>query len=340
MRYVEINAGQAQLRTGDLPELNPGWARVRVRACGVCGTDVHLLKGMVLPPGAAYPIRPGHEVAGILEEMPGDCSSLQVGDQVVLHPLSVCDQCPACHSGEEQRCDRQRVLGIHEPGGLADVVSWPVSRMLPARGLEPGVAAIMADAVATAHHALRTADLQPGEALCVLGAGGVGTHVLQIAQALVPGVRMVAVVRSESSAERVAALGVEVRTGLEGAGKWARGQLGGCDVVVDFTGDAAAPAEAIRALARGGRLILGSVVDEPLALGRSSTVLTRELQIIGAYTSNLGDLAAVIELARSGRLDLSGSVTHRRPLAQAPQAIDEVARHIPGLVRMVVEVGN
>jgi propanol-preferring alcohol dehydrogenase len=343
MRYLEMNPGAATMREGPEPATPPGFARVRVLACGICGTDLHLLRGMVLPPGVEYPIRPGHEVAGVVEEVnaPREPSEapVAVGDLAVLHPLAPCGHCEECRAGREQRCDSARVLGIHDPGGLAEVVVWPSHRMLPAQGLAPATAALLADAAATAHHALTVAQLPRGGALCVTGAGGVGTSVLAIARALDPTVTLSAVVRSEATAARVEALGVEVQVGLNGSARSLRRRIGRVDAVIDFSGDPAAPAEGAALLLRGGRLVLGSVVDAPLLLGASSAFMTRELQVAGAYTSSLADLAAVIELVRSGRLAADDWASHRRPLAEAPAALALAEQRPPGMIRVVVEAG-
>ncbi len=336
MRCVEMDPGDARLIDCPGPQRQPGWALVRVLACGVCGTDVHMLHGMVMPPGASYPVRPGHEVAGVVEEV-DDGAPVAVGDMVVLHPLAPCGHCPQCAAGDEQLCGSTRVLGIHEPGGLADLVVWPADRMLPVEGVEPALASVLADAVATAHHAVDLARLPRGGALCVIGSGGVGTQVLQIARALDPDVRLAAVVRSAASAERVRALGIPVVDGLEGAVKQLRSEVGRFDAVVDFSGAAEAPAQAVRLLERGGRLLIGSVVDEPLDLGPSSMLVTREISVQGVYASRLSDLAAVIDLVRQGRLDLAGTVTHRLPLDRAVEAIELVDQRPPGMVRVVVD---
>jgi 2-desacetyl-2-hydroxyethyl bacteriochlorophyllide A dehydrogenase len=338
VRYVEMNLGAAVLREGPEPQTPPGYARVKVLACGVCATDLHLLRGMVLPRGATYPVRPGHEVAGIVEQVNADGVHVGEGDLVILHPLAPCGGCAACQRGEDERCETVRALGMHDPGGFAEWVVWPVSRMLPANGLSPAAAALLADAAATAHNALRLARVPPGGSLCVLGAGGLGTGALAVARALDPTVRLAAVVRSEASAERLEAIGIDVHCGgLEGAARDLRRKLGRMDAVIDFSGQAEAPAEGVAMLARGGRLVLGSVVDTPLTLGTSSAFMARELQVLGAYVSTLQDLAAVIELAHHRRLEAEEWVSHRRSLADFNDAVAIAASRPPGTVRVVVE---
>jgi 2-desacetyl-2-hydroxyethyl bacteriochlorophyllide A dehydrogenase len=337
MRYAELDFGAAALRDGPEPETPPGYARVRVLACGVCATDLHLLHGMVLPPGASYPVRPGHEIAGIVEQVNGDGALVTEGDLAVLHPLAPCGQCPACKRGEDQHCQSLRALGMHDPGGFAEFVVWPASRMLPANGMEPAEAALLADAAATAHNAIRLAEIPPGGSLCVLGAGGLGTATLAVARALVPDVRLAAVVRSDSSSQRLQALGVEVHRGLVGAARALRQRMGRFDAVIDFSGQPGAPAEGVGLLRRGRRLVLGSVVDAELTLGPSSAFMGRELQVVGAYVSKLHDLETVIELALDGRLDASGWVSHRLTLDDFEQALELAEMRPPGTVRVVVE---
>jgi propanol-preferring alcohol dehydrogenase len=337
VRYIEIDAGAARLRNGPEPETPPGFARVRVLACGVCGTDLHLLRGMVLPRGASYPVRPGHEVAGIVEHVNGDGARVAEGDLAILHPLAPCGECPACRRGEDQRCIALRTLGVHDPGGFAEFVVWPASRMLPANGLDPAAAALLADAAATAHNAVKLAGIPPAGALCVFGAGGLGTAALAIARTLDPERRLAAVVRSDASAERLSALGIEVHRGLEGAARALRRSVGRMDAVIDFSNQADAPAEGLGLLRRGGRLVIGSIVDSELRLGASSAFMAHELQVVGAYVSSLADLAAVIGLERDGRLDASAWVSHRRPLEEFDEAVGLAERRPPGTVRVVID---
>lgn len=343
MRYVEINPGEVLVKDGDPPDAPPGWARVRVDACAVCGSDVHMLEGMDLPPGVTYPMRPGHEVAGtVLSLEPGARAGapvdVRVGDRVVLHPLAPCGTCEACLRGREQRCARARILGFTDAGGLADEVVWPAERLVAVNDIPPVVAALLPDAVATAYHALETAALPPGGSLVLLGAGGVGTHLLHLAKVVDPTATLLAVVRSESTAERVRALGVECVVGLDGAARTVRDRLGEVDAVVDFSGATASPGTGIRMLRRGGRLVLGSIVDEPVQLGvNTTTVVMREIQIVGSYASTIHDLREVARLTAEGKLDLQQSASLRMPLERAAEAIHTVRDRPAGHVRLVLQ---
>ena len=338
MRYVEVAPGEVRVVEGPPGVVGDGQARVEVGACGLCASDHRLLQAMVLPKGVTYPVRPGHEVAGVVTEVGPGTVGIAPGDAVVLHPLAPCGHCKACLSGHEQRCPHGRVLGLHDPGGMAEEVVWPVSRMVAVPGLPAHLAALLPDAVATAHHALGIASLQSHGRLCVIGAGGVGSHVVELAMALHPHLHVAAVVRSEASVRRLQRLGVHAISGLDGAGARLREEVGRFDAVIDFSGVARAPAEAVRMLGSGGRLVLGSVVDEPLDLGTTVTAITtRELQVIGCYVSTLADLRAVAGMALRGRLELDAKVSFRVPLDDAPRAFALLDERPPGMVRVVLE---
>jgi propanol-preferring alcohol dehydrogenase len=339
MRYVQLAPAEAHVTEGPRPEVGPGDARVRVLACGICGTDVHALHGMVLPRGASYPIRPGHEVAGIVEEVADGATGVAVGDLVALHPLDPCGECADCLAGDEKRCRHVRALGFHVPGGMAEEVVWPADRMIAVSNVAPAEAALLPDAVATAYRALTAARVPAGGSLCVIGPGGVGSHVLMLARALDPTVRLAAVVRSDAAEERVRALGAEPVRDLQRSARRVREAVGFVDAVVDFSGARDAPGEGVRMLRNGGRLVLGGVRDEPIILGTTmSGIVSRELTVVGIFASSMEDLRTVARLADEGRLDLERSVTHRFSLDSAVEALELAGHHASGsVVRVLLE---
>ncbi len=337
VRRVAISPGSVSVLETARHDRPAGWSRLQVLACGVCGTDLHLLHGMKMPAGAAYPVYPGHEVAARILEADPD-ADLPPGTTVILHPLLPCGACDPCKTGREHQCASGEMLGIHRPGGLSDELIWRSDRLVAVDDLDPLLAALLPDAVATAYHAVKRAALPPGGKLAVIGAGGVGTNVLRISRALDPSSQAVAVVHSDSTARRIAGLGFPIVQGLAGAGRAVRELAGSMDTVIDFSGAAAAPSEALRMLRRGGRLVLGAILDEKVALATTYTgLVTREIEIVGSYASTLSDLRAVAEMAMSGKLPLDGLVSHVIDLDNAPDALDILEQRPPGMVRVVVK---
>ncbi|AOH85851.1 hypothetical protein AWL63_19725 [Sphingomonas panacis] len=333
---LTISPGSLSLQRAEVAPRPEGWVRLKVLACGICGTDLHLLHGMKMPLGAEYPVHPGHEVSA--EVIEADVHSGFVpGSRVVLHPLLPCGGCDDCLSGRENHCASAEMLGVHRAGGLAREMIWRADRLVPADALDPDYAALLPDAVATAYHALRRSNLPRGGKLTVIGSGGVGTNVLQIARAIDPDVTIAAVVHSAGTAKRIEALGIPVVQGLDGAGRAMRDRFGAMDAAIDFSGAEAAPSEAIRMLRKGGRLVLGSVRDEKVSLATTWTgLMTREIEIVGSYSSTIDDLRAVTELVGSGRLSLAGLVSHRFALEDVEEAFDVLEKRPAGMVRVVV----
>jgi 2-desacetyl-2-hydroxyethyl bacteriochlorophyllide A dehydrogenase len=220
---------------------------------------------------------------------------------------------------------------------MADEVVWPADRCVPIGALPAAQAALLPDAVATAYHALGRAQVPLGGLMCVIGAGGVGSHVLELARILDPTVKLACVVRRPESAARFANGGVVAVAGLERAARRLKEEMGEFDVVLDFSGAAAGPREGLRALRRGGRLVLGSVRDEPLELGTTTGVVTREAEVVGSYSSTIGDLEQVAALAEQGSLQLDGSVSGTFPLDEAGAAFAALEDRPPGLVRLVLQ---
>jgi 2-desacetyl-2-hydroxyethyl bacteriochlorophyllide A dehydrogenase len=348
-RFVEVAPGSASIRTeprGQRP-VSKGEARVEVLACGICGTDLHLWRGMRLPPGAEYPVRPGHEVCGRIVELGEPTTAEEVGEEgaeeapalddlVVLHPIRPCGTCSSCAAGFDQLCPHGQILGIHQPGGLADEVIWPTDRMVRIEGVNPTHAAVLADAVATAYRAVRVAALSDSPAVCVIGAGGVGTHVLELLRALHSTATVVGVTGTDGSAARLREAGHTAEVTGPDLVKRLRRDFGAFDHVFDFSGARQSPAQGIRLLKTGGTLVFGSVLEGTLDLGPAVALQTRELTVRGVYNSSMSDLREVVALATSGRLDLAHSVSHTADLGDAVKAFTTLADRPSGLVRMVL----
>ncbi|WP_432841520.1 alcohol dehydrogenase catalytic domain-containing protein [Dactylosporangium sp. CA-092794] len=337
-RALVYAGGPAVLREVDRPALGPGDLRIRVLACGVCGTDLELLAGRAFAGRLPLPIRPGHEVAGAVTEVGAAAGGrFAVGDTVVLHSIGACGRCADCTSGHDNRCRTVTTLGLDHPGGFADEVVWPAARAVRFRGLAPTRAALLPDAVATAYHALRRAATAPGGTLAVIGVGGLGSHLLQLARLTRGDLRLVGVGRSERSLDRARRLGAATIAGLGAAARAEAKRAGLFDAVVDVSGAADAVEFGLATLKRGGRMVLASVHESGLTTTMTRTAfMTKELELVGSYGSSLAELREVTELAESGALDLSESVSRVISLDDLPAALTDLLTSRDGAVRTVV----
>ncbi|MCC6766588.1 MAG: alcohol dehydrogenase catalytic domain-containing protein [Deltaproteobacteria bacterium] len=343
MKGVRLHPGSS-VRVEELPEpaLGSGQVRIAVRAAGVCGTDLHAAHGRL--PVPALPVIMGHEGAGVVERLGAGVSGVAVGDRVLLLPSETCGACPACEAGHLGLCAGARILGMARDGTFAEQIAVPVSCVCPlpdAIAFEHG--AILADAVATAYHAAATrAAITGGERVAVIGCGGVGYHVILLARLL--GARTIVAVDASAGARRRAeAAGADaiVDPSAAEARKAIRRAAGGegPDLVIEYAGKKESVELAMASVARGGRVIVGGVGMESPTLGPLVSFVGREIGVLGSMGYTRAELARVVELAASGRLDLSGSITARYPLERAVEALADLASGRGDPVRLVLLPG-
>ena len=170
--------GQLTLVDIDPPTLRPGWARVGIRHIGICGTDYHIFEGNF--PYFEYPRVIGHELSGVILD-PNGSDVLKVGDAVVINPYLNCGSCPACREGKANCCETLKVIGVHTEGGMAEEIVMPHANLYPATGLSLRDAA-MVEFLAIGAHAVRRAELKPGDRTLVVGSGPIGLGVAYFAR--------------------------------------------------------------------------------------------------------------------------------------------------------------
>lgn len=324
-----------------VPVPAPGEVLVAVRACGLCGTDLHLAVEGDLSPVYA-PITLGHEPAGVVADA-NDDPHLRAGDRVGLLPAASCGACRWCRAGREALCDAAEVYGMQRDGALADYVAVPARSVVGLPEEVPfDVGAIATDAVATPFHALRCrGELRAGERVGVFGCGGIGTHAIMLARALGAG-RIVAVDAEPAALARAERLGADavVDAREEDVAREVRARSdGGLDLALECVGRPETVEQAVRSLAKGGRAVLVGVGPGRPALPALHAFVGREQSVLASYGAHRGDLEEVYALVAAGRLDLSTSISARYPLADADAALQRLARREGDVVRIVVEPG-
>ena len=328
MRAVELPAVGAPLRltTRPIPQPGPGQVRVRVEACGVCGSDVFLQKGG-FGPAISLPVIPGHEAAGVVDELGDGVEGFAVGDQVALYYITTPPGDPWAAQGRPNISPAVRRMGVDVDGAFAEYVLRPPAALIRPRAVvPPAVLAVLTDAVATPLHGLkRVAHLQAGETLVVLGVGGLGSNAVQLGKAF--GARVIAVTRSEAKLQLARELGADEIVAAD-AGDPVAAVKGltdghGPDVVIQCVGSAAVDEQAIAMGGPGGRVVLiGSSLDQFRA--RAVDIFWRELSVLGSRGFVPDDIRDAVDLYLDGTIDVSHLVETVRPLEEANDAIEDL----------------
>jgi 6-hydroxycyclohex-1-ene-1-carbonyl-CoA dehydrogenase len=306
------------------PSPGAGEALVKVAACGVCHTDLHYVDHGT-PTFKKPPIVLGHEVAGTVIGLEAGGRGVAEGDRVLIPAVLSCGRCRSCREGRENICERGQMLGNHVDGGYAEYVTVPADQLVPLPDQIPLVeGAVIADALTTPYHAVvHRGRVRPGDWVAVIGCGGVGLNLIQMATAV--GAQVVAVDVDRRKLEWARRLGAV--TTLEPAAvdrvdkEIRRFTGGGADVAFEAVGKPETQKLALECLRTGGRAVLVGYSPGEMSLN-SGRVMFRELEIMGSLGCRPVDYPRVVELVREGRIRLTELVTHRFPLEQIDRAFD------------------
>jgi D-arabinose 1-dehydrogenase-like Zn-dependent alcohol dehydrogenase len=296
------------------PEPGPGQARVRIEACGVCGSDLFLQKGGF---GAEkLPVVPGHEAAGVVDLVGPDVAAVAPGDQVAIYYIDNTPDAPRPNLGPNVHR-----MGVDVDGAFAEYVVRPVSTLIkPPRPVDPATLAVLTDAVGTPYHALvQIARVQPGETVAVLGIGGIGSNAVQVAKTL--GARVVAITRSPEKQELARQLGADEAVGIADGREAIGGH--GADVVIQCAASAAMDEAAIDLAGFAGRIVFVATTPDSFQT-KASTLVWRELTLLGSRGFTPSDIEAVIDLHLAGRIATDHLTARQRPLEEANEALEDL----------------
>ncbi|WIY03587.1 zinc-dependent alcohol dehydrogenase family protein [Amycolatopsis mongoliensis] len=304
-----------EIRVGEVPDPKPGERQVvvKVGACGICGTDLHIADGHFPP--TPYPIVPGHEFAGEIVELGADVpGEWKIGDRVAVDPSLFCGYCGPCRAGHGNLCANWGATGDTVNGAFAEYVAVPSStcyRMPDSMTWEQGA---LVEPVSCAVHGVRRVGVEAGERFLVVGAGTMGLIMQQLLQR--SGAQVTVVDRNKDRLPRATSLGA-VATASD------VGELNGekFDVAVDATGAAPAIEAAFDSIRRGGRLLVFGVAPAEARVALSPfRIYNDEITIVGSMAV-LHSFGAALDLVATGAIDTDSLLTDTLPLEQYPEAL-------------------
>jgi alcohol dehydrogenase, propanol-preferring len=290
----------------DTPRPGPGEALIRIHAAGVCGTDLHIIDGMIKPD--TYPMTLGHEAAGTVQEA-GPGVALEAGARVAVFNKLFCGACEQCLLGRQNLCTREPgQLGFNRDGGDAEYLVAPERNLaaLPDE-VDFATAAVLTCAGMTAVHATRMSRLEFGQTAVVNGIGGVGILVVQAAARA--GARVIAVADSADKAALAAEHGAADVIVLAPGDDYAtlpeavRSRTGrrGADVFFELVGTADTMTAGIRTLAPRGRFVSTGYTDQSLSIHPIEFILS-EASLVSTVAATRTDLNDAIAMAATGTM--------------------------------------
>jgi L-iditol 2-dehydrogenase len=323
------------------PEIGPQDVLVQVKACGICGSDIHGMDGSTgrrIPP-----LIMGHEASGIIAEIGGEVSDWQIGDRVTFDSTVYCARCFFCRQGRVNLCDNRRVLGVscaeyRQHGAFADYVAIPQHILYPLPvGLSFAQAA-MTEALSIALHAVGRTPMTLNDTAIVVGSGMIGLLVIQALRAAGCG-RIVAVDLDAGRLELATALGADVvlksdQSAVVGQVQALTGGRG-TDVAFEVVGISPTVTLATQSVRKGGTLTLvGNLAPRTDLLLQA--VVTRELTLFGSCASS-GEYGACLDMIARKAINVDALISAIAPLSEGASWFERLYAGEPGLMKVILE---
>ena len=342
MRSFQVTDFNAPLQEVEAPTPQPSGTQVliRVKAAGVCHSDLHIWEGgynlghgrkplSLRDRGVALPLTMGHETVGEVlalgPEAQGEAGGgIKVGDVALVYPWIGCGQCEVCRAGDENMCAKPRSLGVFCHGGYADHMTVPHPRyLLDLKGLDPVTAAPYACSGVTTFSALKKVEADFGSPIVIFGAGGLGLMALSLLQAM--GGKGAIVVdidpRKRKAAEQAGALATVDGSAPDALAQLAAKAEAPIKAVIDLVGNPQTAQLGFDCLAKGGKLVMVGLFGggAPWAL---PLIPIKAVTIQGSYVGNLRETRELLDLVRAKKI-VPIPVTPL-PFAHANQALSDL----------------
>ncbi len=298
-----------------------GWALIKVKAVGICGSDIHAYRGT--QPFQTYPRIPGHEMSGVLAR---PTSQLREGQLVTVEPLLRCGECYPCRQGRYNCCVDLKVMGVHADGAMCEYVRVPEQLVFPVSEKIPPDQAALCEPVGVACQAIRRARVTSGDTVLVIGAGPIGLLVMQVARA-----RGAKVFASDIDPDRLRlakrlGAGVAIDPGEEDLSDAVKGLTDGDgpSVVIEAVGSETTIDQAVQVVSAAGRVVLVGLFGETMPF-KPIALIRKELDLLGSRNSS-GMFPEAIRLIAAGQVGVADLITHRFSLEESPEmfrGIDE-----------------
>ena len=325
--------GRIGVESREAPRPGPGELVVQVKACGVCGTDMHILDGeFPATPGIAL----GHEYAGIVHEVGKGVTGFTPGDSVAVDPNIACGCCPACQRGDVHLCDHLEALGVTRDGGFAELSLLPAAQAYRVPAQLSFETCAFAEPLSCCLHGLDLAGIRAGDRVMVIGAGPIGLLMVQLARG--SGAAVVAAIEPVPT-KRALALQMGADHAVDPAGQDPTTTCRemapiGFDVVLECVGRPATAGQALGLARRGGTVVWFGVNPPGATVPVEPYLVYRNELTIRAAFINPHTFGRAVALLAQGRIQTDPLISHRFDLTSVTEGIEtmKAGRAVKALV--------
>lgn len=324
--------GRIRAIAAQVPEPASGAVRVRIRRCGICGSDLHCFRGHSELPKVC----PGHEMSGIVEALGPGVTGVREGDRVAIEPLLRCGTCRHCLEGNYHLCGRLSLCGVTAAGGMATHVVVPDYTLFPLPDSLDFALGALAEPMAVAIHGARLGGVGRGSRVLVLGAGTIGLVAAAAARHL--GAAHVAI-SARHPQQKALALALGADEVLEPDNLRTAGEKP--DVVLETVGgEATTVADGMLAVARGGTIVVIGLFEKTPVFDPGVMVL-KEVRLVGSMVYNrpvtgIADFELALECIDANAGALGGLITHTFALTDVQKAFETAADKKSGAVKVML----
>lgn len=308
--YIE-EPGRIQIAEREIPVPKPGEVLLKIKYCGICGSDVATYTGN--QPFTTYPRIPGHEFSAEVVEVNGEAPHLRPGSIVTANPYFNCGQCYSCKKGKVNCCQDNQTMGVQRDGSFAEYITMPMERVMDGKGLPADLLALV-EPFSISYHAVKRGEIKDSDTVLVIGAGPIGIFAMMAAKLCGATVYITDVLDKRlQMALELGADGV-INSGSENLKEKVMEltQGNGMDVCIEAAGLPQTFLNCIDNVCFTGKLILIGNGKRETTFNHS-LLLKKELTVYGSRNS-LNDFEPIIRLIHAGKLDLKKIVTDVYPL--------------------------
>lgn len=300
-----------------------GYAKVKVRTVGICGSDISAYKGT--SPMCSYPRVIGHEIVGEIVEINDDSLQVNIGDRVILEPYIYCGRCYPCLNGRTNSCENLQVLGVHIDGGMREYISHPVSLIHRLPEELSDEEAVMVEPLSIALHALHRLKVKEGEHIAIFGGGQIGN--LSAQGAMTMGATPILIDLLDERLEIAREVGIRYTFNpkrdniIERIKEITNGRMAEC--VIEATGALSAIKASIEVSAYTGRVALVGWPSQEVSLF-TALITRKELDIYGSRNS-VGEFPDAIDLISSKKINVKPIISKIVSLEEIPEYVKILA---------------